>query len=397
MILTQEVGKRITATDECALVRAAWRRNPDSPLLRARLAALLNICDAFDETLALYEAVAPAALSYPEAMLLAQALAAQENDADTHRMTGAARAAFAQAEDDRQRAAALAMEGKALVRLGDPVGARTCFDRALEFDPHSKDACKRLAALLLGQDDPHAVLAATDRLLAKGAGHSRLFAARALAFARLGDIGAARAMVGRDQLARRKTLPPPPGWASIEAFNAALAAELLGHPGLRFDRYGTASQQTWRIDAPATGEAPLVRALLAQIEAEVDAHVRDIGGLAHPWVEARPEHGTLHCWCVITEGDGFETWHVHQFGWLSGVYYVQIPDSIAHGEGPGGCIAFGLPEEIAGADPAAAFGEDLFRPFAGALMMFPSHAYHRTFPHGSSARRICLAFDIWPG
>ena len=23
-------------------------------------------------------------------------------------------------------------------------------------------------------------------------------------------------------------------------------------------------------------------------------------------------------WCVITDSDGFENWHVHQFGWLSG-------------------------------------------------------------------------------
>lgn len=397
MILTQEIGKRITATDECALVRAAYQRNPDSPLLRERLATLFNICDAFDETLTLYDAIEPAALSYREAMLLAQAHSAQENDADTRRAAAAAHIAFAQAESDQQRAGALAMEGKALVRLNDRAGAEACFNRALEFDPHSKDACKRLAALLLNQDDPCAVLAAMDNLLAKGAGHSRLFAARALALVRLGDIEGARGMVGRDRLARRTTLPPPPGWPSIAAFNAALAAELLNHPGVRFDRYGTASQQTWRIDAPATGEAPLVRALLAQIEAEVDAHVRDIAGLAHPWVRARPERGTLHCWCVITEGAGFETWHVHQFGWLSGVYYVQIPDPILHGEGPGGCIAFGLPDEVAGADAAAAFGEELVRPSAGMLMMFPSHTYHRTFPHGSSARRICFAFDIWPG
>ncbi len=396
MIISQEMGKRITAADECAVVKAAYARNPASPLLRQRLASLFNLSDAFGETLALYAAVDLETLPYVEAMLLAHAHLAQEEDAHSRRAGDTARAALARAATDRQRAAALALEGKAWARLGDPA-AEQCLRDSLAFDPHNKDACKRLAALLLDRGDPHAVIAATDALLAAGVGHSRLFGARILAFARLGEIDAAREMAGFDLLARRTTLPPPPGWDSLDAFNVALAQELLSHPGVRFDRYGTASEQTWRIDAPATGNAPLVRALLAQIEAQVDSHARDIAALDHPWARARPDRGTLHCWCVITESTGFETWHVHQFGWLSGVYYVQIPDSIAHGTGPGGCIAFGLPEELAGAEAAAAFGKALMRPTTGTLMMFPSHSYHRTFPHGAADRRICFAFDIWPG
>lgn len=397
MIISQETGKRITAADECALVKAAYARNPGSPLLRQRLASLFNLSDAFDETLALYASADVEALSYAEASLLAYAHLAQEEDAHTRRAGAGARVALARAENDGQRAAALALEGKTWTRLGDADAAEQCLRRALEIDPHNKDACKRLAALFLDRGDPRAAIAMTDTLLARNVGHSRLFGARILAFARLGEIEAARAMVGWNALARRTTLAPPPGWESLDAFNAALAQELLRHPGVRFDRYGTASEQTWRIDAPATGEAPLVRALLREIEAQVDAHARDIAGVDHPWARARPERGTLHCWCVITESQGFETWHVHQFGWLSGVYYVQIPDSIAHGTDPGGCIAFGLPEELAGAETAAAFGEELVRPTAGTLMMFPSHSYHRTFPHGAAERRICFAFDIWPG
>lgn len=396
MIISQEIGKRITATDECALVRAAYARNPESPLLRARLGALFNLCDAFDETIALYAPIDAGTLSYTEAMMLGQAHIAQENDADSRRARDAARTALTLAESDAQRASALALEGKAHARLGNSTAAEELLNRALDLDPHNKDACKRLAALLLDRGDASAVLAVTERLLARGAGHSRLFGARMLAFARRGEADAARAMAGRDLLAHRTTLTPPPGWASLEAFNAALAQELLHHPGIRFDRYGTASEQTWRIDSPATGEAPLVRALLARIEEAVDAHSRAIAPIDHPWARARPDRGTLHCWCVITESTGFETWHVHQFGWLSGVYYVQIPDSIAQGEDEGGCIAFGLPEDVVGDAAAAAFGQERVRPSAGTLMMFPSHSYHRTFPHGSAERRICFAFDVWP-
>jgi len=396
MIISQEVGKRITATDECALVRAAYARNPDSPLLRERLAGLLNLCDAYTETLALYAAADPGIFSYREAMLLANAHIAQENEADTRRAGDAVGVALERADNDLDRAVALALMGKVKNRLGDPAGAEDCVTRALELDPHNKDACKRLATLLFDRDDPGAVLAVTDRLLEQGVGHSRLFAARVLAHTKRGEIDAARQVAGWDLFARRATLTPPPGWDSLEAFNAALADELLNHPGMRFNRYGSASEQTWRIDAPITREAPLVRALVTQIEQAVDAHIRDVAGDPHPWAQARPERATLHCWCVITESTGYETWHVHQFGWMSGVYYVQIPDSIAQGDDAGGCIAFGLPEDVGSDTVSADYGQELVRPAAGTLMMFPSHTYHRTFPHGLAERRICFAFDIWP-
>jgi len=30
------------------------------------------------------------------------------------------------------------------------------------------------------------------------------------------------------------------------------------------------------------------------------------------------------------------------------------------------------------------------------MVLFPSHIYHRTFPHYADGRRICIAFDFWP-
>jgi hypothetical protein len=191
-------------------------------------------------------------------------------------------------------------------------------------------------------------------------------------------------------------MTPPAGWASIEAFNRALAAELAAHPGLRRDRYGSAAQLSWRIESPASPVAPLTtllaQALAEQMERLIAAH----GAHDHPWLEARPQAGVLHSWCAITEDVGYEDWHVHQFGWLSGVYYVSVPTSVACGDDLGGCIAFGLPDELAGQEGAEAFGRQLVRPREGLALFFPSHAYHRTFPHGANERRVCIAFDIWP-
>jgi tetratricopeptide (TPR) repeat protein len=391
-----ETAKRLSPVQELAIVRAAFSRQPESAMLRARLAALSNLCDAFDDTIDLLDRRSYGAETYGEYRLLAQAYLSRETTPDTRRAREAGVQAYALADDDVARAAALADQAKADIRLGNIAAAKETLTRALALDPASKDACKRLAALHFRAGEAHAALALTHELEARGAGHSRLFAARAVALAQLGEIEAARAATGLAMFRHQQMLTAPPGWPSIAAFNTALAAELLAHPGLRYERYGTASDQTWRIDAPATGDAPLVRTLLAAIVQLAQAKFDLVGTHDHPWARARPPGGILHSWCVITESTGFETWHVHQFGWMSGVYYVQVPHAIAQGEGDAGCLSFGLSEELAGASAARAYGEERIRPQPGLLLLFPSHAYHRTFPHGQPERRICVAFDIWP-
>jgi hypothetical protein len=87
---------------------------------------------------------------------------------------------------------------------------------------------------------------------------------------------------------------------------------------------------------------------------------------------------------------------MHPDGWLSGGYYPMVPSELGPETGKAGCIAFGLPDGLPGARAAALFGELPVQPKEGQLMLFPSHAYHRTYKHGMAAQRICIAFDIIP-
>ena len=388
-----EQRKPLVFPRELELARLAHAAAPQSAAARGRLAGLLVRSDRFDEALALYEAAGPS--SFDDAMNLIHALMAFETRAGNERVCAMAERALALAEHDEERAAALAACGKAQLRLQRAEGVAT-LETALSLDPHNPDACKRLVAHHLANGDADAVLALVDRLQGAGVAHSRALTARALAQTQRGDIAAARATVGLDRFLYRETLPAPAGWPDIATLNAALAAQLLDHPALRYERYGTASAYSWRVDDPLSQAAPLVEVLLNEVRAAVARHLATIGQHDHPWLAARPPGGTLHSWSVIAEGGGFETWHVHQFGWLSGVYYVQVPDAIRTGSDQGGCLALGMPEDVVGAEAAAAYGLTQVRPEPGLLLLFPSHAYHRTFPHGAAERRIVLAFDIWP-
>ena len=391
--LKVETAKRLNARQELLLAREALARNPESALMRARLAALLNLSDSFEAVIELLEPARDR--SFGESMILLFAYLSIETEAANHKVLDLAAALFDSADSEAARAAALAEMGKAQTRLG-LAEAESSLVQALALDPHNKNACKRLAALLLGRGDAQRVVDFTGDLIDRGAGHSRLFAARVMGLALTGRMDEARTLDGLSQLCHRAMLPVPEGFASLADFNRELASQLLNHPELRYERYGTASELTWRIDSPQSTQAPLVGVLLDGLRKVIAAHVDSLAGIDHPWLRARPDAGKLHCWSVITDDDGYETWHVHQFGWMSGTYYVQIPDQIANGNGEGGCLAHGLPEELVGEEVAQAFGQDFVRPQAGMLSLFPSHCYHRTFPHNLSERRICVAFDIWP-
>lgn len=391
-----EKATSITNMDERAVLAAAFAAKPGSLVVRRKLAFQGMMADAFDEVIDLLSAIPLQEREFDDQLMIAEAYLSREGREGACLARDAAHLAFTMGGDRQQRAAALADLGKAEVRLEEFARAASTFEAALELDPLNKNACKRLAALHLKAGRSQVLLSLVEKLEKRGARHSRALAARTLALVQSGDIEAARQSLNLAQFMHRQQLPTPQGWPSLAAFNEALAQELMSHPGLTYDRYGTASEYTWRIDQPLAGDRPLVRTLVAELSSLVESHIARLAASDHAWTVARPKSGTFHSWCVITESAGFETWHVHQFGWMSGVYYVQVPESIVEGSGEGGCLAFGVPEGEVGERAAEAFGREVIRPRAGSVLLFPSHAYHRTFPHGLAERRICLAFDIWP-
>lgn len=391
-----EPPKAIHEGLELDLLQQAVARSPEQRQLVIELARRLLVADRFKEVIDLLEPRGEAGTDLLQCSLLGQAYLSCETEVATRRSLELTRAGYALAETPGMRAYMLAETGKALTRLGEYPAALAALEAAISANPHDRNAYKRITAHHLREGNPAAILELADRLNAQDIGHARLFASRVLAHASLGDYPAARAAQGLDTLLHSIVIDPPAGWDDIASFNAALAEQLLAHPALRYDRYGTASTRTWRIDRPAMSNTPLVGVLQQTIAAHVEDYVARHEGTAHPWFKTRPTQGLLHNWCVITEADGLEEWHVHQNGWLSGSYYVSVPGAVSSGSDEAGCLAFGLPEELAGQDVSSGFGRRLLRPQPGLLAMFPSHSYHRTYQHGTQERRICLAFDIWP-
>ncbi len=395
LAIALEPAKALSAEAEARLLQDALTQRPMSIALRSMLGKLCNELDQFDQTVALL-APSLAELDNATALTLAHACFSLRDNKHLDLARMATDHALSVARNPSARARVMADQAKVQLRLDNSDAAIAILRAALALDRRSVAAFKRLSVQLLRQGDAAAVEALTADLLAEGVSHSRVLAARTMALAAIGRDEDARSTVGIARFLRRSPITLAPGWESLAQFNAALAEELTGNPALRQDRFGTASTQTQRLDSPTAGITPVWIALLEQIARAVEHWANALPPTGHPWLAARPERALLRSWCVITDAEGHERWHMHPDGWLSGGYYPLVPPGLGPNSGKAGHIAFGLPDGLPGIAAATRFGEVSVLPEAGELMLFPSHAHHRTYPHGMAAQRICVAFDIIP-
>jgi uncharacterized protein (TIGR02466 family) len=106
-----------------------------------------------------------------------------------------------------------------------------------------------------------------------------------------------------------------------------------------------------------------------------------------------PKNWQLSIWAVVLEGAGHQVPHVHESGWLSGVYYPKVPDVVgASPDSAAGWIEFGRPQELYRAKHPPAVR--LIQPREGLVVLFPSYFFHSTIPTGSPDTRVSIAFDI---
>lgn len=185
-----------------------------------------------------------------------------------------------------------------------------------------------------------------------------------------------------------------PGWfstlqlATSDAFNQRLAAELLA---LR------PSANAIRIDNLEHVGGPASQNLFVRLRQAVESYVAEHDSLPdHPINTHRPPYALLTGWAILTEERKHHGWHIHQAGWISGVYYVDIPRIEGDGDGLAGAIEFGPYPFTADQEKKLVPYRWHFKPKPGSLVLFPSYFAHRTWPTGLPDPRICVPFDVRP-
>lgn len=299
---------------------------------------------------------------------------------------GAALAAAEQGARVRPSAALTIEHGRVLRALDAPDAAEAMFRTAAEAEPVA--AHGEILRLLALAPDGARLLAACDAAQARIGDTALVRAHRALAHSRMGEVAAARQLIDVERHVVRQPVAAPEGHGDIAAFNAALAAEIL--------RVGASDGPVSLRYLSPLERQPLLAVLLGAIRAAMQDYVADLAipGLAGV-MPPPPARGTLFYGNTVLRGRGVNGAHIHGNGYVSAVYHVAVPDSVAAANDDRGALALGPLGHLA-PDHTPCWGTRLIRPEPGWLTLFPSHMFHDVVPSLDPAPRISVAADLLP-
>jgi tetratricopeptide (TPR) repeat protein len=379
-----EPVKLLPSASFLPLLKAGVAAAPDQIELKLRLARILFQTDHLSEILEWLGALVGDDNAHPELLYyLGRAAIATGND------QLALDALHAAADKDFARAFGYLAE--ALQNLGRSNEALKAGLQGLALVPSDFKAMAVVTSVLLKQGEHARLWALCSELRARGAWGVYIPSAMALSAQTPEQEREVAALVDPHRWFSATDIDVP------EEFNPRLVAELLAQKSLVSLPPTKATIGTGiRIDELEASKGPLAQELLDRIRRAVDVYAGDRqDAVDHPLNVHRPEVVMLSSWALAVGYDGCETWHVHPDGWLSGVYYVAVPQVEQSQGGNQGAIEFG-PFPFGGERDDIFWSRWNVEPRAGLLLLFPSYYAHRTWPTGVSGPRVCVAFDVMP-
>ena len=381
--------------DAEALYKTALARLPDAPRLHEEAGRIRQRAGDFPAAETAYRRVTDLSPTYAAGwMQLGMTLLRQDR-------IGEAVATLEKATGlNPKLAAAHGNLGNAYQKQGDLAAAEAAYAKAVELNPKDAQSYVSQALITLRRGDAATAADMFERCLSLMGPERRAAAWAPFALAQsLGHMpGGYRAELGR--LIARASLTPPEGYATIDALNQALAGALESEAGT-WEPAGKATrggaQTGLLLDAPREPYIAFETALRRAIDAHFDSLIIETG---HPFLGQIPKTYHLDLWGTLLKEGGHQHAHIHVGGWMSGAYYVALPDTLgtdpdsAHESGRAGWIEFGRPPPDF--EPAFEPQTLTYEPRAGDALFFPSYAFHRTLPFTGGKSRISLAFDVKP-
>ncbi|BBK37890.1 hypothetical protein STAQ_29680 [Allostella sp. ATCC 35155] len=361
---------------------------PDLAAAQAVLGRVLRRAERTDEAVApLRRAVALEPQHGPWRALLAEAQAELLQYAEA---VPEWRAAIAAEPGQGRLRAQLAAS---LAELGDLDAAEREARAAMQLAPQDPLPRTTLASILLARPgDAAEALACCEGALRLQPGAARAVALAGVALARTGRLEDAAGHLAMERMVHPMQAPVPEGYDDRAAFHRALVAGIDADRSLVWEPPATTTRMGFQTRNLLRHRSPEFLALRQLILRAVERYVA--GRRDHPWLARFPQRVSVYAWATVLQAGGRQLAHIHPSAVVSGVYYVAVPPTV-NAVGTDGWIEFGRPPELF--HPPDAAPVRVVRPEEGAVVLFPSWLYHRTFPFAGDARRISIAFDVMAG
>ncbi|MBI1180200.1 MAG: tetratricopeptide repeat protein, partial [Alphaproteobacteria bacterium] len=217
--------------------------------------------------------------------------------------------------------------GAVCVKAGRPDEAEDAFREAIAREPRYGDPYYDLGNLFLAQGRPDDAIVVFDACMAARGRDFHALAYQAHAFAEAGRTAEAGRLLDFDTYVKTYPFEPPEGFADGESFRKGLGRYVKTHPTLRGNVMSTENgRHTGELIKPPLGP---MEGMVKRIDEAVrwyKAQLPDDPG--HPAVRWAPDRWRLTAWGVVMHNRGHERPHIHPNGWLSGVFYLQLPPVI---------------------------------------------------------------------
>ncbi len=264
--------------------------------------------------------------------------------------------------------------------------------RAIEAAPDHLSAHQQLGGELLKVGDAAGARRHFDLCIASGQVNAAIVSHLMVALSELGEHKAVNSLTDFDRFVVPAEMTATPGFDSLRDLNAALARWIVASTTQHADKTTVNGVDTGELLAASD---PAVAVLRDFVEGQIDRRLKSLPDPGHLFGRSAPRQWRTQSWGVRMWKQGYQVTHIHQKAWLSGVYYVQLPDSVQkHAHDHEGWIEFGRgPDHLYRSSTPDL---RLIQPREGLLLSFPSYLWHRTIPFASEQERFSIAFDVIP-
>ncbi|HEY4941384.1 MAG TPA: putative 2OG-Fe(II) oxygenase [Rhizomicrobium sp.] len=280
---------------------------------------------------------------------------------------------------------------RALLKLGRGAEARAALLSALEQND-AEDALEMLLRLLAADSDGTKLIEVCDGLAPRYAAMAPARAYRAIGLSRIGRTADALKIMDLERYVSRVAFVPPAALGTAAQFNRALADEILADPS-PFPPIRDNLELNWD---PDRGNSPRFFVLYAFIRSEMQRYLDEMPGRGLDSVmPPRPSIAKFTPFNVILRNDGSNGEHIHAPSYVSAVYHVLVPDSVAQASDTRGALVLGCCTTHTGGY-APCWGVRHIKPVAGWLTLFPAHVFHDVVPPRTDSPRVSVAADLIP-
>ncbi|MBH67467.1 MAG: hypothetical protein CMM58_03855 [Rhodospirillaceae bacterium] len=271
------------------------------------------------------------------------------------------------------------------------------YRQALISKPSSTAAINNVAAMQLKMLNPKGALdtlAASEEITFNNV---RSIAYKTIALLGVNRISEANKLIGLGTLIRAQYIDIHEMNYNIVTFNNELRSALLKHPNFTSDwnPQNRAIRGGAIVPRLFDHQVPILELFKAALVTSINKYISSLPeDPDHPYLRLKPKAYSLDIWANFLGPADHQSGHIHNQGWMSGVYYVTMPPKNKAQESFEGWIEFNRPGYGL---PALGDKKKYIRsiePHPGMIIMFPSYVWHGTVPFSTRGDRVSIAFDV---